>query len=43
MQWFYFEHDQPYKLFYKNTVNGGILFSVTDLQKLRQVGRPTEM
>jgi hypothetical protein len=31
MQWFHFEKDQPYKFFYKNTINEEMPFSVTDL------------
>jgi hypothetical protein len=43
MQWFHFVKDQPYKSFYKNTINEEMLFCVIVLRNSRQVGRPTEM
>jgi hypothetical protein len=43
MQRFYFEKDQPYKFFYKNTISEEMPFTVVDLQKSRQVGRPTKL
>jgi hypothetical protein len=42
MKWFHVEKDQPHKFFYKNTINEEMPFSVIDLRKSRQVGRPTK-
>jgi hypothetical protein len=42
MQWFHFEKDQPYKFLYNNIINEEISFSVSSLQKSRQVGRLTK-
>jgi hypothetical protein len=39
---FLFVKDQPYKFFYKNTINKDMPFSVTDLRKSRQVGKLTK-
>jgi hypothetical protein len=42
MQWFHFEKYQPYKFFYRNNISEEMPFTVVDLQKSRQSGRPTK-